>query len=146
MPTTPIYGLTTPVLADENNVPADLASLATQIENVLAAAVRVETLGVSLATSSWDRVAGYGTSLIRQGRVYTLTVGIRQVSGSPLAQVLTIPVSAAPGVNVGLVCATNATTGGLLVVAPDGTVNMGASYGPAKPANTIWIGSTSWVK
>ncbi|MDT9702050.1 hypothetical protein RMT89_40940, partial [Streptomyces sp. P17] len=35
MPTTPIYGLRTPELADANNVPADMALLAQGTENAL---------------------------------------------------------------------------------------------------------------
>lgn len=146
MPTTPIYGLTTPVLADENNVPADLASLATQAENALATAVKVEVLGATLTSSSWDRVAGYGIQLTRDGRTYTLTFGIRQIASSPTIDIVSIPASAAPVVNAPAVCACSNASTGMVYVSTAGVLTMAVGYGPAKPAGTLWMGSVSWTK
>ena len=69
MPTTANYGWTTPVATNANDVPVDLASLASQIEGDLAAVEDLLTDAWSTYTPTWTD----GTS--------TLSVGSGSISG-----------------------------------------------------------------
>ena len=149
MPTTPIYGWLTPVLGDENNVPASLATLATQIEGTTSTLDKAEVLGMTMQTSQWDRVGGYGTTIYRQGKTYGISLGLRQLVASPTANdpMFTIDPSIAPPVTIGIVCACSNGSTGLLILDATGTLRMGAGYGAAKPSGTVWIGSAGpWVR
>ena len=145
---TPNYGWNTPPLPAPNNVPADMLSLATQVDATLAGQVKIEVVGASIESAQWDRIAAYGTTATRCGRLVTLTFGLQQKVAAPTADATVLRINAAwaPPVNVGIPCATSAGTIGMMYVTPTGDVKFGAAYGPAKPLGTNWLGAISWVR
>ena len=79
MPTTPTYSWSTPVDTSANDVPADLASLASQIETTVAARTSSDTIiigGAAYARSgSWAvQTLTSGTHAVASGTTYAFDV------------------------------------------------------------------------
>ena len=105
MPTTPAYAWSTPILADPNNVPADLASLAQQIETTLetvdpsraAGLPRAMATGAgSVQTVSGTTVTATGTVNFPAGRFTArprVTLSIQGVFAGAVINVLSVSAS-----------------------------------------------------
>ena len=74
---TPIYGWTTPALGSANNVPADLTSLATQVENTVNTRTQPNTLiigGVAYQASGTWAQQGLSSPTVTAGAVHAWTI------------------------------------------------------------------------
>lgn len=136
MPSTSIYGWSTPAAADDNDVPTDLASLAGQIETTVdelttfAEARRlVKTDTQSVAHSTYTSIVGWTSGTGDPGNV---AGGITYASG-----VFTVPTPGRYFIGMGSYLEMNATGDRILAFRHNGT--LGEAVFTALRGGSLWI-------
>lgn len=136
MPSTSIYGWSTPAAADDNDVPTDLASLAGQIETTVdglttfAVARRlVKTDTQSVAHSTYTSIVGWTGGTGDPGNVVD---GITYSNG-----VFTVPTAGRYLIGMGSYIEDNATGDRILAFRHNGT--LAEATFTARRGGTLWI-------
>ena len=145
MPTTATYGWTTPASSAANDVPTDLASLASQVENTTKTLHEDVAWATLSLLNGFTVVSGYPLQIRRIGKVVELR-GMVTIPGSGQSNAIcNIPVAYRPSGNRWLQAAVASSNKAVVMPTYDaalGTISMATSYWTATPTGLVSITGT----